>query len=193
MDVLVLEIERIKNSTRALDIVISAAEREGKDLTAAKIVMDEIKSQAESAGRNLKNNMLDNAMENIANAKNMIERLRELLERIEITKAEAVIIPAWEIIAITALAASVIAIAYIKRKKIAPAVRSHVISLKKSVERTDKAELEKDREKLARMLTVLEKEKSEGIVSEKAYREMKKSMESRLSRLAKKAQSQKKQ
>ena len=55
-----------------------------------------------------------------------------------------------------------------------------------------KEELDKEREKLERMLVTLEKERKEEIISSSAYTEMKKSIDSKLQRIDKKLESMKK-
>jgi phosphopantothenate synthetase len=56
----------------------------------------------------------------------------------------------------------------------------------KKVEVEVKQDLIREKEKLLRMLEVLEKERSEGIISLAAYTEMKKSIEERLEKIEKK-------
>lgn len=49
-----------------------------------------------------------------------------------------------------------------------------------------KEETESEKEKLSRMLKILEKEKGEGIISQSSYEKMKKSIEEKLVKLQKK-------
>ena len=53
--------------------------------------------------------------------------------------------------------------------------------------KTPEKDIEKEKERIERMINVLEKERKEGIISASAYREMKKSLERKLKEVNKKS------
>lgn len=189
-EMLLAELEKTKSDAKDLDIDIKLAERQGNDVYVPKLLMEEIFSRLDLAERSLKNNMTDNTIENIAEAKKLIEKARGILEKLQSIKPGAGM-PFGDILVYIILVLVVlIIIIYFKRKQISPAIRSHILPLKKILDmfhrESGNEEASREREKTARMLIMLEKEKKEGIITERAYKEMKKSMENKLSRLEKK-------
>jgi hypothetical protein len=169
-----------------LQVDTKLAEKEGKDVSSISIIIDEIKSQIDKTEENIENENFEDALSNIMNAKNLLERARDLLNKLEIVRVRGFILPLWLIILIIILIAAVSVVVILWKKKKLPPVRPWVIPLGKVVEmvkgkKPDKEEMIKEREKLLRMLEVLENERKEGIISIGAYKEMKKSIEKKLS------------
>jgi hypothetical protein len=78
-----------------------------------------------------------------------------------------------------------------RKKKIQPLIRPYLMQISRVVEKVkrkevDKGKLEADKEKMLRMLKVLEREKTEGLITSSAYKKMKKGLEKRLEEINKK-------
>jgi len=78
-----------------------------------------------------------------------------------------------------------------RKKKLKPLIRPYIVQISRLVERSkgkevDRGKLEREKEKVARMLKVLEKEKKEGLITTNAYNKMKKSLEKKLDEIDKK-------
>jgi len=113
-----------------------------------------------------------------------------LLESLEIVK-EKEFIPIWVIFVlfICIVAGMLFVVFAWKRKKITK-IRPYIIPLGRLAEavkkkKVNKEEIEAEKEKLTRMLKILEKEKEEGIISGSSYEKMKKSLEEKLAKLEK--------
>jgi len=185
------ELNKIKTALQELEIDIKVAQKEGKDVSNVLIFVDEIKSQINIIEDNLKNNKTEEALKNIANVKNLIDRARDLLSKLEVLKVkEFFVIPSWAFLIILILIVSVsITVILLSRMRVLPPLRPYIIPLGKTVEKTKekpKEDFAKEREKLLRMLEILEKEKNEKIISTIAYKEMKKTVEEKLKKIEKK-------
>jgi hypothetical protein len=190
-ELLEYELNKIKMDLQELEIDIRVAEKQGKDVSSVRLFIDEIKTQINLTEDNLKNGRTEEALENIANAKNLIDRARDLLSKLEVLEVKKFfVIPSWLILIIVSIIISVLIFVVILQKmKILPPLRPYIIPLGKTVEKTKekpKEDLAKEREKLLRMLEILEKEKNEKIISTVAYKEMKKTIEEKLNKIEKK-------
>jgi uncharacterized membrane protein len=188
-DLLKQDIKKLKEDLQNLQVDTKIAEKEGKDVSSVLIIIDEIKSQINLAEENLANKKTEEALGNIANAKNLVERARDLLNKLEIIRMRLLLPPWWVILIIIIIIAVVGFVVYIwwKKKKIAE-LRPWIIPIGKIVDmvkgkKLGKEEMIKEREKLLRMLEVLENERKDGMISVGAYKEMKKSIEKKLSEI----------
>jgi hypothetical protein len=186
------EIKRLKEDLQNLQVDIKVAEREGKDVSSVSIIVNEIKSQIDSAEENIENKKTEEALANISSAKNLIERARDLLNKLEVIRARGFIIPLWWLILILVILIGVgsISVILLKKKKV-PTLRPWIIPIGKLADivkgkKVSKEEIIKEKEKLLRMLEVLEKEKDEKTISFGAYMEMKKNIEKKLSKIEEK-------
>jgi uncharacterized membrane protein len=183
------EIEKLKEDVKILEREIGIAEKEGKNVTGVLSYLDEINKQIAQAEENLANNKTEDAIANVATAKTLIEKARDLLLKLQPPTVERVfVIPFWLIWLIPIIIACIIVAFLLIRKKGIPTIKIKpaLPMPAKKVEVEVKQDLIREKEKLLRMLEVLEKERSEGIISLAAYTEMKKSIEERLEKIEKK-------
>ncbi|MEM5869904.1 MAG: NEW3 domain-containing protein [Candidatus Aenigmatarchaeota archaeon] len=183
------EIKKLEEEFQELQVDVKVAEREGKDVSAVLLYMEEIKSQIKKAKENLESEKLEEALKNVDNARNLISKARDVLNKLEVVKVKAII--PWWVLLIILIPIVVFGIYLASRKKV-PTLRPWIISLErlmssaKGGKKENKEMLVVEKEKILRMLEVLEKEKEEGLISSAAYREMKKSLEEKLAKLEKK-------
>ena len=186
------EIKKLKESLQDLQVETKVAEREGKDVSGVLLILGEIKSQISLAETNLEDGEIEKSLENIANAKNLIERAWDLLNRLKVTRLRGFILPLWMIIllvvSVTIISFLITFIILRRRKKEAlkpwPPLQRLVDRIRGK--KVSREEIIKEKEKLLRMLKVLEKEKNEKLISIGAYEEMKKSIEKKLLKIEKK-------
>ena len=185
------EISKLKSELALLEQDVKKAEKEGKDVSLVMPLIEDIRIQIELAEDNLKNNKLEDALENVRIARNLIDRARDLLSKLQVKKAAVKpVFPIWLMALILAFSI-LIPIAILLTRKKMPALRPYIVPLGRVAEKVKekkeaKEELVRERERLLRMLEVLEKEKEEGIISLAAYKEMKKNIEEKLKRVEKK-------
>jgi len=186
-ELLIQEISKLEEDLQELVIDTKIAEKEGKDVSAVVLLIDNIKLQIKMAKQNLEEEKMEEALKNINTARDLILRAREVLSKLEVVKVKAVI--PWWIILLILIPVIVLGFYFVLRKK-QITTRAWIIPLErvvKSVRRKEsKEELIREREKLLRMLEVLEKERKEGIITSGAYKEMKKGIEKRISEIEKK-------
>ncbi|MEM5829359.1 MAG: NEW3 domain-containing protein [Candidatus Aenigmatarchaeota archaeon] len=187
-ELLAQEMSKIEEELQELIIDTKVAEKEGKDVSAILLLIDGIKTQMKLAKENIENENFEEALKNINTARDLILRAREVLSKLEVLKAKAVI-PWWLILPIL-LPVLIFSLYFIYRRR-PNIVRPWLIQLERVVNlakkgRESKEELIKEREKLARMLEILEKERREKIISHSAYVEMKKGIEKKIERIEKK-------
>jgi len=183
------EIKKLKSDLALLEQDVKKAEAEGKDVSVLLTLLEDIRIQINLAEENLRNNKLEDAFENVRRARNLIDKARDLLSKLEVKRAVfKPVIPIW-LILILIPAILVPVIIFLTRKKI-PVLRPYIAPLGRVAEKVKKEEkkeeLVREREKLLRMLEVLEKEREEGIISIAAYKEMKKNIEDKLKNIEKK-------
>jgi uncharacterized membrane protein len=186
------EIRTVRRELQDLEVDTRVAEIEGKDTTNVELMIEEIKSQADLAETYLDDGELEDASSSIANAKNLLERARDMLDKLEVIKVRARVIPLWMIVAATIIISVIVFLyVYLKRKRVQKILRPYIVQFGKLTDSVKlrgppKEDLTKEKQKVERMLRVLEKERKEGIISAGAYREMKKSLEKKLENVQKK-------
>jgi uncharacterized membrane protein len=187
------EIRKVKIDQDNIKIDTKLAEKDGKDVSNVLLVINETDNQISGAEDDLANNNTESAMDKVQNAINLIKNARDLLNSLEVIKAPAPeAFPMWVIfVIIIVIAAIVVVLVYLWKKKKIEKIRSYVISLGRLVEsvkrkEVDTTKLENERDKIKRMLTALEREKNEGLISSASYEKMKKSLEEKLNEIDKK-------
>ncbi len=186
------ELRKLKIELQELEVNTKVAKIEGKDTTNVETLIDEIKNQINLAEENLEKKNFEEASSNISNAKNLLEKAKDLLDKLEVIKVKGFILPLWVIIALLVLVSVIIfVVILIKKKKMKKLLRPWIIPFGRlaesvKVKKMPKVDIGKEKVKIERMLKVLEKEKEEGIISTKAYREMKKTLEKKLEQIEKK-------
>ena len=100
--------------------------------------------------------------------------------------------PFWVIILIVVVIVTLIALVIIsRRKKISPVSKLHLDSIKRLFtaikgKEVSRQSLDDEKNKLVKMLSIIEKEKNEGLMTYRAYTEMKKSINEKLNKINKK-------
>ena len=189
-DVLEDELRKVKEDLAKLEYDTEVARTEGKDVAGVLILISEAKTQITLAEGNIRKGNYEEALANLATAKRIIERARTLLSQLKVITTKFVF-PLWIILLILGIIIGTVVILIIlsKKKKIPP-LRPYLIPIGKIAEIVKKKEApkkaipkEKERERLMRMLNIIEKEKAEGLISITTYREMKKNIEKKLKKL----------
>jgi len=186
------EISKLEDELAQLVIDTKIAEKEGKDVSVVKDMVNSIKSEILKARENLNRENYEGAIKNVENAKILLERAKDLLSKLAV-KAKAIIIPFW-LIASIAFAVSSIAgtVVFLRRRlrekeKIRLPVFLPLVKLAEEVRRKpSKEEIIREKENILRALRALEKSRREGLITEAAYKAMKKSLEEKLERIEKK-------
>ena len=186
------EIQKLEEELINLKVDIKVAEREGKDVSGILTIVETIESYIKGAKDDVKSGDLDSAMEKVSSAVALMKKAKELLDTLEALEVE----PFLSIWIVLILLIVIIVIVFIvvyfwKKKKLKPMLRPYIIQISRIVEGTkkkevDKGKLQEEKEKILRMLKVLEREKSEGLITTNAYKKMKKSLEKKLEEIDKK-------
>lgn len=186
------EINGYKNELQDLYIDIRVAEREGKDTSTVMSLFNETQDKINGAELDLNNNRTEDALDKISGVPTLITRMRDLLNSLEAVKEKGFELSIWMILVIFIgiIGGAIIVVLLLKKKKITK-IRPYIISLGRIADavkkkKVSKEEIDAEREKLTRMLKVLEKEKEEGIITGSSYDKMKKSIEEKLSKTEKK-------
>jgi len=185
------EIRRLKRDLADLKVDTRIAEREGKFVSNILLVINETENQIYGAEIDLENNDTESAMDKVQNAIDLIKKARDLLDSLKVLEAPQ-IIPIWIIfIFIFVIVVIVFILVYLWKKKKLEKIRSYIISLGKLVEivkrkEVDTEKLEREKDKINRMLKVLERERNQEIISVSTYEKMKKSLEEKLEKIEKK-------
>jgi hypothetical protein len=186
------DLEKYKEDLQNLYIDIKVAEREGKDTTTVLELYNEAKNKIDGALQDLENNRTADALDKSSGIPKLITRARDLLNNLGKIE-EKVLFPTIWIILIVFIVIIVVVIVLVvawKKKKIAK-IRPYIIPLGRIVEAVkkkgiSKEEAEIEKEKLNRMIKILEKERDNGTITGSSYEKMKKSLEEKLSKLEKK-------
>ena len=186
------EISRLEDELASLVIDTKIAEKEGKDVSVVKDMINSIRDEILKARDNLSKENYESAMKNVENAKILLERARDLLSKLTV-KAKAFVIPFWLIaaIAIAILAITGTVLILRKKKKEGEKIRLPTflpaVKLAEQIrKKPSKEEILAEKENVLRALRALEKSREEGLISEAAYRAMKKSLEEKLEKIEKK-------
>ncbi|MFH8119582.1 MAG: NEW3 domain-containing protein [Candidatus Aenigmatarchaeota archaeon] len=185
-ELLTEEIGKLEEELQELIVDTKVAEKEGKDVSPVLLFIDGIKNQIKLAKENLNLEKFEDALKNVNTARDLLFKARDTLNKLEVVKVKA-IVPWWVLLLILIPIVAFI-IYFFSGKK--PSVRPWIITLEKVVnlakKKESREELVKEKEKLLRLLEVLEKEKSKGLITPKAYNEMKKNVEKKLATIEKK-------
>jgi len=185
------DIKKLKEDLQDLNIDIKIAEREGKDVSIVMDIYNEAKTKLEGAEQDLVDNKTEDALDKVSSVPKLIRRAKELLDSLEIIGKGFDINLVIIIIVFVFIIAAMISIAILWKQKKLYKIRPYIIPLGKLVEavkhkKVSKEEIEAEKEKLTRMLKIIEKEKQQGILTGISYERMKKSIEEKLTKLEKK-------
>jgi len=181
IDDLSFDLEKLKTE-------IEVSRKAGKDVSEVTLFLGEIENQIKSAEQNLANKRYDDSLRNIASAKNLIERARGLLYEKILVKERAsmlfYIVPAVLLSALVIVSLLFLLYKNKKKKIMFPALEKIKGAMKFTKNQDE--ELLKEKEKLERMLNLIEKEKREKVIGGNVYKELKKNIEDKLNSIDKK-------
>ncbi len=191
-DLIYGEIADLKNQYRDLLIDIGVAKSQGKPVENVLFIADEILQNINKAEINANLNNTQTALNHIKDAKILIEKAKEILSTLESTlRAEPLSILVIILILLIPLTVIIILFYLNRKKKMPKQIQQTLIHLKQIADRIkphkpSKVSMTKEKEKLSRMLSVLDKERKESIISETAYKEMKRTIQRKLDNISKK-------
>ena len=185
------DIKKLKEDLQDLNIDIKIAEREGKDVSIVLDLYNEAKSKLEGAEQDLFDGNTEDALDKVSSVPKLIRRAKELLDSLEIVGKGFDFTLVIIIIVFVFIIAAMVLLAILWKQKKLYKIRPYIIPLGKLVEavkhkKVSKEEIETEKEKLTRMLKIIEKEKQQGIITGISYERMKKSIEGKLNKLEKK-------
>jgi acetolactate synthase regulatory subunit len=181
------EIKRVKDKLVEFLVDMGSAEREGRDTSSPAMLVEDINALISAADESFGTGDYATSMKKIQEAEVLLDRAIEML-------ASAPLRPRAEfplmlmLLAAIILAAAIILYVYFRRRR--HAVRPYVSIVGRLLESIrsrprSKRELMEQHEKLVDVLSALEKEKNEGIISLGTYRSMKREFESKLDKVRK--------
>jgi len=186
------EISKLEDELAQLVIDTKIAEKEGKDISVVKEMINSIRNEILKARENLNKENYEEAIKNVENAKILLERAKDLLSKL-VVKAKAFVIPFWLIVSIAIAMLSIAGtVVFLRRRlrekeKIRLPVFLPLVKLAEEVRRKpSKEEMIREKENILRALRALEKSRREGLITEAAYKAMKKSLEEKLEKIEKK-------
>ncbi|MCS7093981.1 MAG: NEW3 domain-containing protein [Candidatus Aenigmarchaeota archaeon] len=186
-----LEEEISKLEDEYADLVIKAkiAEKEGKDVSVVNSLLEKIKEELRGARISLHGKNYEDASKKVENVKTMIERVKDLLSKLQI-KQRVFIIPIWPLVSLLGVSFLIFLVFYTKFRKKEKVRLPVIISTAKLAEmvkaKESRENILREREEVLRALKALEKSRKENIISEEAYRAMKRTLEEKLDRIEKK-------
>ncbi len=183
------EVERLKKALQELEIDVENAKEIGKDVSEIEPLLDNVRESIRDAERYLSEKRYDDSLEAVFVGWKFIERAKYLLAEAPFLDILLVTtFPPWLIVLLTVLiCAVVVMLIFMKRMRGAAeklfkfqasgVPRPTTVTVKKIEE---KGSLTKETENVKRVLTLIEKEYQEGIISEKAYNDLKSRNEKKL-------------
>jgi hypothetical protein len=169
-------------------------------------VLSEAKVLIDNGEEDVSRGELEDASEKLKTARSLLEKAREILDGLDLSTPASggfdlrfggFLLPWWLLITIPVSAGGSLILIFISRKRNIP-VLNKLSFLRPRIPSASKpsaapraaapvasagSQNAAEREKLERMLSVLERERSENIISEGAYNEMKKGIEKKLAKL----------
>ncbi len=191
-DLILADIAQLKEDLKNLLIDIGSAKSQGKNVDEVLLLADEVQKYINKAEINYNLNNMNDAMQNVKDGRIVLDKARELLNRLEVVvSGETSNI--FIIILIAAPIAVLIVLIILRKKNKMPKQLSQQLTMLMAIvekirapRKVDTSSLGKEKEKLSRMLSILDKQKSEKTISDEAYKEMMKSIETKLDKINKK-------
>ncbi len=188
------ELEKLKEEFKEFKEDVNATAEEGKkDLTRVYGIIDEIQYQIDLTEGYLDAKMFDEALDSVTTGWRLLERGRELLRAAPPIKPVTIlVIPDWMITLIMLLIIAILALLLLTskyKKKLERIFKRGVpetryakeaigagpaVKAAEEEEAAATARREAEREKIKKVLNLLDREYNEGIISEKAYNELRK-------------------
>jgi len=183
------ELKKLKTELQKFKDEVEYAKRDGKDVSGLKDIINATEEQINIAEDFFNKKMFDEAISAIYTGWNLINKGRDMLVKAPFIKPVFIpVLPEWAVPLIVVMLIIII-ILLISFKKLKarfdrfmkhvryPEAKSIVTLMKKEVE---SEALINERERILKLLKLLETERNEGLISETAYQELKKKNEERL-------------
>jgi len=187
------QINKLKIELEKLKSEIEVARKSGKDVEDVGLFIEEIEIQLRLGEQNLAASKYDEGLKNVEIARNLIERARSLLYGLLLIREKisplVIIVPVFLILIIIGIILFIILTKKKKKKVLFSGIEKLTETLK--VPKIQDENLVKEKEKLGRMLDLLEQEKREKIITKSAYKELKKNVQRKLDKVNKKLEKQK--
>ena len=185
------EIRKLEEDLIDLKVEIRIAEMEGKDVSDVLTLVDTIESYIAEAKDYLRKNDIDLGMEKINSSLTLMKRARDLLDMLEVEEPETLSIFVIFILVIVIIVIVFPLVYFWRKKRLKEVTRPYTMRIRNLVERVKRKEvdiekLQKEKEKSFRMLKVLDKEKSEGLITGDTYKKMKSGLEKKIAEIEKK-------
>ncbi|MEM5799855.1 MAG: hypothetical protein QXZ43_04300, partial [Candidatus Aenigmatarchaeota archaeon] len=192
------ELEKVKKEYEDVMNRTKQAEKDGKDVSSVLLLLDEAKKNIDDAESMLERKDYDNALEKIMAAGNLINRAREMLPKLP--KAKPMVLPGlplstFLIILIILILVSTILVFMIKKKIIdlsklfkKEKTEAEMVAEALKKESPEKQALLEEKEKINKVIALLDAEVREGIISKEAYEELKKRNQEKLEEIERKLQ-----
>ena len=189
-DLILTDIAQLKQDLKDLLIAIGVAKNQGKSVDDVLLLADEVQQYINKAEINYNLNNTQDALDNIRDARVVLEKARDMLSKLQVVVSAAADYT-FLLIVIVVPVIIIVVIFVLKKKNKMPKNIQNIgnfvgIIDKMRAGKTDTNSFSKDREKLTRMIVILDREKSENIISDAAYKEMKNSIENKLQKINKK-------
>jgi hypothetical protein len=192
LELTLYELDRLKREIQNVRFEIEAAKKAGKDITEVELLMEQIENLTGAADKYVIERRYDDVLRNVETSWGLLKRIRELLLVAPIKQAEAV--PWWMLIIIVALASVIIVLALFMnkiRKSLNDTFRYKSAEPKVTtitMQKINEMEImNKEKEKINRVIALLEKEHAEGLISDMSFEELKKRNKDKLAEIEKRA------
>ena len=193
-ELLKVDIRRLTDEYQDLQVDLRVARIQGKDVAALELILEQLDQQITNAEDLVETGKTQQALDAIRSGRNLVDKAKDIRDKMEIKDQNQFVIP-LDLLAYVGGGAGGIGglLFFLWRKKKLPIdkIRPAIAQLGKVTEAIkEKKEVRvaaenKERERLQRMLEVLDKERDERIISLSAYNEMRKSIEKKLEALKK--------
>ncbi|NIP40150.1 MAG: hypothetical protein GTN39_01370 [Candidatus Aenigmarchaeota archaeon] len=187
------EIERLEKALRDFEMDVEEAKGVGKDVSEITPLIDQIKERIDDAKDYLNKKMYDDALSAVYVGWNLLERAKYQLSKAPFIQPLVTFIPPWLIVVLVILVLVIIILLFFVRKIKGRVESIFKLQLPRAKPRTVLVEKIEEKESLARevasvrrVLNLLEREFKDGLISEKAYGNLKKRNEEKLASLEKK-------
>jgi hypothetical protein len=178
------ELEKVKKEYQDVLNKTNQAEKEGNDVSAVRTLLDEAKKNIDEAEGMINRRDYDNALQKIIAASNLISRAREMIPKMP--KAKPMVLPGLPlstfIIMLIALILTTTIIVFMIKKKIidfgklfkSGKTEAEMVAETIKKESSEKQALLEEKERINKVVALLDSEVREGIISKEAYDELKK-------------------
>lgn len=186
------EIDRLEKAVRDFEMDVDEAKSVGKDVSEIEPLIDQIKEKLGEAKDYLNKKMYDDALSAVYVGWNLLERAKYLLSKATFVQPLVTFIPLWLIVVLIILVSIIIILIFFVKKmkgSVEDIFKLHLPRMKPTTVLVEKMEEKetagKEIANVKRVLNLLEREFKDGLISEKAYENLKKRNEEKLASLEK--------